>query len=273
MSAALVPTVHWLDGRRAESMPLPDRGIEYGDGLFETLLYADGRVLYPERHLQRLKLGLSALGFPDCSQRAALELEQVCAELGPMEITCAAIRLTVTRGSGSRGYAPPDPCLPRILIGVTPLDTDWRAQPSPAHLGTATIRLATQSQLAGIKHLNRLEQVLAARERVAGGYDEMLMLDATDNVVSVISGNLFAVVRGRIVTPRLQSCGVRGTRRALLIDRWAAKIGMPVDQQAFGIDLLQRAEELFYCNALLGLRPIAAAAGCSWPEHPVCRVL
>ena len=67
--------------------------------------------------------------------------------------------------------------------------------------------------------------------------------------------------------------GVRGTRRALLIDRWAAKIGMPVDQQAFGIDLLQRAEEVCYCNALLGLRPIAAAAGCSWPEHPVCEAL
>jgi 4-amino-4-deoxychorismate lyase len=273
LSAALASTVYWLDGRPCESIPLPDRGLDYGDGLFETLLYAQGRLFYLDRHLSRLTKGLASLGFPECSERAGAELKQVCDQLATRQISTAALRLTITRGAGSRGYAPPDPALPRSIISATPLDTDWRQPHRPANLGTASLRLGAQPQLAGLKHLNRLEQVLAARERIAGGHDEMLMLDGDDNIVSVISGNLFIVADGSLLTPGLQTRGVLGTRRALVLDTWAAELGIPAAEQTITRDMLQRADEVFYCNALVGLCPVASADGGNWSEHPVCEAL
>ena len=145
--------------------------------------------------------------------------------------------------------------------------------PPAASLGIASTRWATQPLLAGIKHLNRLEQVLAASERAASAVDEMLMLDQDNCVVSVISGNIFALYNRTLVTPPLQDNGVRGTRRQLLIERWATAVGLTVDVRKIDIDQLLLADEVFYTNALVGLRPIAALEERCWPSHPVCESL
>jgi 4-amino-4-deoxychorismate lyase len=230
-------------------------------------------LFYPEYHLQRLAQGLLVLGFPDCRSSIENQLSGVLEELAQANVREAVVRVTVTRGGGPRGYAPPAACVPRTLIGVVDTDRSWKQLSRPAHLAVATIRLAAQPQLAGIKHLNRLEQVLAARERAEMAVDELLMLDQNAFAVSVISGNVFAVVAGDILTPTLQSCGVRGTRRQLLIDRWAPALGIQVAERNISAEQLEQAEELFFTNSLLGLCPVASLGSGRWSSNPVCEAL
>ena len=269
----LLSATFWVDGHRRDSVPLPDRGLEFGDGLFETLLYAQGRLFYPEYHFRRLGHGLAALGFPDVLDLAKTHLASALADLTQMDVPQVAVRLTVTRGSAPRGYAPPGDCRPRVVIAVSPLEHSWSQLGNPVRLGVASIRLATQPALAGIKHLNRLEQVLAADEKTAAGFDEMLMLGQDNRPVSVISGNVFAVLQGKILTPKLQSCGVRGTRRQLLIDSWAPRLGLATEEIEISRSLLAEADELFYSNSLLGLCPIGSLDDRQWPSNPVCEAL
>jgi 4-amino-4-deoxychorismate lyase len=266
-------TSYWIDGKRAEALPLPDRGLEYGDGLFETCLFANKQLFYPERHLQRLSQGLDRLAFPDCLDAVQHHLDIVLEELNQANVQQATLRLTVTRGDGPRGYAPSADSCPRVVICVTPNNTDWRVQAHPAQLDLAATHWSAQPLLAGIKHLNRLEQVMAGRERILAGTDEMVMTDSSDHAVSVISGNLFAVANGRIITPALKDSGVSGTRRQLLIDSWAPTLGIAVEEGSLSVAALKQADELFYTNALVGLRPVNRFQSQRWSSYPVCTAL
>lgn len=261
----------WLDGTPTESMPLPDRGMDFGDGLFETLLLNCGRALYPELHLQRLQQGLSRLDFPDC-------LDRVEASLALAAQSCAgqqwsALRITVTRGSAPRGYAPPDSVEPRILMAASPIDRDCSAAVVPARVAWAKLRLASQPALAGLKHLNRLEQVLVASEARAAGVDEMLVTDQQGQAIAAGAGNLFVFSDGRLLTPELSLCGVAGTRRRLVLEQWASRLGLSVAEMALGVEQVEAADELFYCNSLQGIRPVAQLGPQSWSEFPIAAQL
>jgi 4-amino-4-deoxychorismate lyase len=262
-----------VDGSPATGLPLPDRGLEFGDGLFETLLLKQGRPLHLELHLQRLGAGLRALHFPDCLATAAAQLQSVADECSQLAPTWSALRLTVTRGPGRRGYAPPPRPQPRIIISVTPLERDAGMAPTPARVGVATVRWSLQPLLAGIKHLNRLEQVLAAREAQLAGFDEALMQDQDGHVISVAAGNLFIVRDGKLLTPRLDRCGIAWTRRRLILEQWAPALGLPAAECRIGLEELESAEEVFYCNSLLGPRPVASLGDRRWQDHPVCAAI
>jgi 4-amino-4-deoxychorismate lyase len=263
----------WVDGEAADSLPLPDRGLDYGDGLFETLLLRDGSIVLPELHWQRLARGLDRLGFPDCSARvhaACAGALRACTDAG---LPWASLRVTVTRGGGPRGYVPPGAPRPRVVASVHPVARNPRTMLDPARLGVAAIAWSTQPVLAGIKHLNRLEQVLAAAEVRSSGWDEALMLDQDGEAISVTTGNLFAVSAGVLLTPPLRRCGIAGTRRARLLASWAPAIGVPAQERALSVAELRDAEEVFYCNSLVGLRPVGALTGRCWDSHPVCEAL
>ena len=259
-----------IDGAPAAALPLPDRGLEFGDGLFETLLLKEGRPQHLELHLQRLRAGLRALHFPDCLPAAAAQLQSVVDEMSQLAPAWGVLRLTVTRGAGPRGYAPPSRPQPRIIISVTPLERDVTAGPAPARLGVASVRWPLQPLLAGIKHLNRLEQVLAAREAQLAGFDEAVMRDQDGQVISVTAGNLFIVRGGKLLTPTLDRCGIAGTRRRLVLERWAPALGLHAAEARFGLEELDSAEELFYCNSVVGPRPVASLGNRHWQHHPVC---
>ena len=262
-----------IDGEPAVALPLPDRGLEFGDGLFETLILKEGRPLFPELHLQRLRAGLRALHFPDCLAAAATQLQSVADETSRSAPAWSVLRLTVTRGSGRRGYAPPARPRPRIIISVTPLERDATAALAPARLRVASVRWPFQPLLAGIKHLNRLEQVLAAREAQQSGVDEAVMLDQDGRVISVTAGNLFIVRDGTLYTPVLDRCGIAGTRRRLILERWAPALGLPVGEARIGLDELDSAEEVFYCNSVVGPRPVACLGDRRWRNHAVCEAV
>ena len=153
------------------------------------------------------------------------------------------------------------------------LDRDCGQMNTAATLGVASIRLSKQPLLAGIKHLNRLEQVLAAAQAQAEGTDECIVLDQTDHLTCVVAGNLFLVRSGELLTPKLLDCGVLGTRRRLIIEKWAPSIGLQVREVRLKLSDLLTAEEVFYSNSLQTVRPVIRLGEQSWDNHSVCTAL
>lgn len=266
-------SIIWLDGVEVSSLPLPDRGLDFGDGVFETLLLRGGKPLFSQLHFARLQRGLHALSFPNCLAGVEQLLERASASIAVRQWEWCALRITVTRGAGPRGYAPPTDAVPRVIIMATPLGSAANEPADAAALGLAAIRWPSQPALAGLKHLNRLEQVLAAQECRSCGFDEAVMLDQTGSVVSVTAGNLFLVTAGTLLTPRLEVCGISGTRRELIMHRWAPALGLDVREGTIGIDQLTAADEVFYSNSLVGLRPVASFLERHWRRHDVCAAL
>jgi len=264
----------WLDGTPTSVLPLPDRGVDYGDGLFETLLVHRGKPLYTGLHMGRMAHGLRVLALPDCLKDARQQLEIAAnSSFNQFKWQWAVLRLSVIRGYGQRGYAPFANALPRILIQIGCLDRDGGQVNTAATLGVASVRLSKQPLLAGIKHLNRLEQVLAATQAQADGVDECIMLDQTDHLTCVVAGNLFLVRGGKLMTPKMSGCGVAGTRRRLIMEKWAPSIGLEVREVRLKMSDLLAAEEVFYSNSLQTVRPISRLSGHHWGNHSVCTAL
>jgi 4-amino-4-deoxychorismate lyase len=264
--------VTWVDGVLAESLPLPDRGLDFGDGLFETVLIVHGPPVYFNLHLQRLERGLRALEFPNC---VSLVKTQVASILNSRRFNrLVAMRVTITRGEGPRVYAPPDASTPRIIITCVNLpDDQYKKIALPARLSMAEMRWGCQPDFAGLKHLNRLEQVMAAAEKTKAGVDEVVMSGQDGSIISVSSGNIFLYADGGLITPDLSECGVRGTRRELILESLAPALGLSTRVARVSEALLKDADEVFYCNALVGVRPVAYYAGRTWQRHGISEAL
>jgi 4-amino-4-deoxychorismate lyase len=266
-------TAVWVDGVSAQSLPLPDRGLDFGDGLFETLLLRGDTVLFSNLHLQRLKRGLEALYFPACLAEVTRLLEAAAAAIGVKNWRWSALRITVTRGSGPRGYGPPSNPKPRIIMVATELGPDYGKILSPASLTLSSVRWPTQPALAGLKHLNRLEQVIAAREYRLAGADEALMLNQSGQPISVVAGSLFLHNEGCLITAPLGDCGIAGTRRELIMRRWGPALGLAIEETVLTPQQVEDADEVFYSNSLVGLRPVASFGGRSWATYEICEAL
>ena len=262
----------WLDGNSTSVLPIPDRGLDFGDGVFETMLVHRGTPLFSSLHMERLQRGIRALELPDCRGAAIQHLDSAASSIGLWDWPWAALRLTVIRGAGQRGYAPPD-SPPRILIVATKLDRDCAKMSAGATLSLADIRLSAQPRLAGIKHLNRLEQVLAAAQTQKEGADESVVLDQSENLVSAVAGNIFLVCEGEVLTPELSHCGISGTRRRLIIEKWCPALGLKVREARLTLRDLGESQEVFYSNSLQTVRPVARMRDHTWKKYPVCEAL
>ncbi|EIK53913.1 4-amino-4-deoxychorismate lyase [Stutzerimonas stutzeri TS44] len=242
--------------------------MAYGDGLFETIRVEHGQPQLLERHLQRLAEGCRRLAIPADLSLVRAELLAFCGELH-----AGVAKLVVTRGIGLRGYAPPQPCHPRRLLLASALPA------YPAHNRQAGVRLfpcatrlAEQPLLAGVKHLNRLEQVLARAEWRDPVYAEGLMRDGAGRVIEGVFSNLFIVRDGVLLTAALQRCGVAGVMRAELIER-AQQLGIGVVVRDLAYEELLAADEVFLCNSLYGIWPVAALVEHAWPVGALTRKL
>ena len=241
----------------AEQLPLSDRGLHYGDGLFETMAVVAGCVRLLPRHLHRLTHGAARLAIP-LPDMAELEtaLQQAARELGE-----GVLKLILTRGSGGRGYAPPVDAEPTLVVlrypQVLPRLDDAQAG---MVLRVCGLRLARQPVLAGIKHLNRLEYVLARAEWRDPDIGEGLLFDTQGELVEAVASNVFLVQAGRLRTPCLDQCGVAGVMRAEVLD-CAARLGVAVDEARLCLDDVLASEEVFLTNSLHGIRPVRALHG------------
>lgn len=241
----------WVDGFASDSVPLSDRGLNYGDGLFETMRIEDGSVPLLERHLSRLRSGCARLAIP-LPQPQALrrELSAACAGL-----EAGILKLVVSRGSGGRGYAPPEDPRCRRIISTHPLPEYPRSRyRDGVSVRLCTTRLGTNPATAGLKHLGRLDQVLASMEPPAGTA-EGLMCDASGQVIEGIRSNLFLVRDGRLLTPDLAQCGVAGVMRGLVLDL-APSLDLEPVIKSISTDDLGRCDEMFMSSSIFGIWPV-----------------
>ena len=240
----------WIDGIAGTHVPVDDRGLQYGDGLFETILVRDGTARFLAAHLGRLARGCARLGIPYDDDALRADVARALAKAPPLAI----LKLVVTRGSAARrGYAP-QPGAPRRLVTLHATG-DTRSMTAGVTLGIARTRAATHPALAGLKHLNRLDNVLAAAEIAAGDHD-VLMLDVADRIVSGSSCNVFLARDGRLATPKLDSSGVSGVLRGI-VQREAPKLGLVVQERALSLADLATADEVLVTNARIGVVPVS----------------
>lgn len=238
----------FVDGRPDDRVAASDRGLLYGDGLFETVLFVDGVAPLWSRHGARLDTGAARLGLRVPSHDALLATaRQACEGLAR-----AAVRITVTRGVGARGYAPPVQAEPCWVVSASPapvIPADWYLH--GIRVRCCRLRLAVQPRLAGIKHLNRLEQVLARAEWDDADIAEGLLADAEGSVISATAANLFVVHGSRLVTPALDGCGVAGVARAEVLARRDVTI------TRLTWDEVMQADEVFLTSSLRGILPVS----------------
>jgi len=251
-----------VNGRTGQLDPL-DRGLQYGDGLFETMAVRDGRARFVEWHLARLAEGARRLALPLPDQD--MLLGQIAAAWPGGR---GVVKLIWTRGAAGRGYRPPANVEPTCIAA----GFEWPAWPAGAwsegvRLRYCQMRLGRNPVLAGIKHLNRLEQVLARAEWDDEGIAEGLMLDDRGQVISGTQSNLFAVIAGQIVTPALDQCGVAGIMRRAFC-AWSALHATAVVERSLQPDELETAAEIFMTNALIGAWPVRELAGRQVPAGP-----
>jgi len=258
----------WLDGVPADALGFKSRGLAYGDGVFETIAVRAGQPLLLERHTARLSEGCRRLGIAIDPVLVRSELLDYATRLGE-----GVLKLIVTRGDSQRGYAP-DPSAParRILQG-TPLPSYPSVNAEHGvRLFSCLTRLAEQPALAGMKHLNRLEQVLARSEWTDPLYAEGLMLDVSGRVIEGVYSNLFLVRDNVLLTPDLQRCGVAGVMRAELLAQ-AAALGLQSQVLELWPADLAQADEVFVCNSVYGIWPVLACGSLNWPAGPLTRKL
>lgn len=255
---ATAPLRALVNGREQAVISIADRGLLYGDGLFETIAVRRQAPCRWSAHLARLNRGADRLHIPRIDPALLrAEADQLLAG-----VDHGVLRLTLTRGRGGRGYRPPATPSPTRILALYP-------SPSPigpmlmrgrsvegVTLRLCRARLGDNPQLAGIKHLNRLEQVLARAEWDDPGIIDGLMTDNRGCVVCGTMTNLFLVQDHGLSTPRLATCGVAGTVRELVLER-AAALGIPLLERDITMAEVYAAKGLFVTNALLGLVPVA----------------
>lgn len=259
-----------INGQAGTDVPALDRGLQFGDGLFETIAVRRGRPLLVNEHLDRLRAGAARLGIDIVTSRDILGRE-IDAVAGDSER--GIVKLTVTRGTGGRGYSPPEPASPTRVVSAHPWPADVLTnQGSGIAVGVSPVRLGRQPLLAGIKHLNRLEQVLA-RSHWRDGWQEALMLDDTGRVIEASAANLFVVRDDCIQTPPLDECGVAGLIRQKLLEGAVSADRRPVIERAVDVADLHEAREVFLTNCVIGLWPVTRIEDNRYAIGPVSRVL
>lgn len=244
----------WVNGIPSTSVDVLDRGLHYGDGLFETLSVREGRIALLDYHLQRLTQGCErlSLGMPPV-ETLQDELRDAATGQGR-----AVLKLIVTRGAGGRGYGSPQHAVPtRVLLLYPQPDYPTSNWEEGVRLHVCDTRLGRNPKLAGLKHLNRLEQVLARREwSTAGGVAEGLMLDEAGLVIEGTMSNVFAEFEaGVLTTPALEHCGVAGVMRRHLLEQ-AHDAGMALRVGDMTLAELLQAREIFICNSVIGVWPV-----------------
>ena len=247
----------WVNGRPDAALSPLERGLHYGDGLFETIACLGGRPRFLNLHLERLARGCTRLGieFPD---REELRREILAAAAAAPS---AIVKVLLTRGPAvARGYATTGSEQPtRLTLRYRREDEPRNAQDG-VRVRTAALRLGENPALAGLKHLNRLEQVLARREWSDGAIAEALMFSSSGRLISGVMSNVFLVEGTRLRTPLLDRCGVAGIMRQVVL-REAARAGIAAEEAPLDAGDLARARELFLTNAVIGLRPVRVLDG------------
>jgi 4-amino-4-deoxychorismate lyase len=243
-----------INGQPGDSISALDRAAMYGDGVFRTMRIRDGRVPGWQRHYRKLAADCVALAIA-CPPQAILraELDQIIS----MHAEGVA-KIVISRGVGGRGYKATNGMVPTRMVMVAPLPdypADYWQKGVALHL--CELRLAHQPRLAGIKHLNRLENVLARREWHDADVPEGLLLDQAGWVIEGTMSNLFVRQGSVMRTPDLSQCGVAGVQRERILEL-APRLGLRAEIAQMNMNTVLGADEVWVCNSVIGVWPVRA---------------
>ena len=258
-----------------------DRGLAYGDGIFETIAYVNGELHNWQLHWRRLCSGAErlSLSIPDdvfflnninlkLLQNKDLDSDGLGSEnLSSQNLSSQnkVIKIIITRGKGGRGYQFPQQAQTSVIISIH----QWPERSIDDYKKGIRVKvcqtcLAQQPVLAGIKHLNRLEQVLARNEFNGNDYHDGIMLACSDEssqprtrVIEATSSNLFFVKNGQLFTPKIDTCGVQGTIRQEIF-QLAKKMSISIEQGHYTLSELSDASDVFFSNSIFGIVPVAS---------------
>jgi 4-amino-4-deoxychorismate lyase len=264
------PEVILINGRPMQGISPLDRGLHFGDGLFETIACRRGRPRFLALHLDRLMQGCERLRI------AAGDVEAIRAQITGLahRTDSAIVKLIVTRGDSlARGYAAAgSERATRIALRYPwPIEEtgSWHAG---VRAGVAAMRLGENAALAGLKHLNRLEQVLAQTERDARQVGELLLFSSAGRLVCGTMSNVFLIKDGTLHTPRLDLCGVAGVMRRVVM-REARRAGIRTEERELAAADLEQAQEVFLTNARIGIWPVNVLETRELAVGPVTQLL
>jgi 4-amino-4-deoxychorismate lyase len=263
-----VTPVEIVEDDGSATISAADRGLHYGDGVFETLACRDGRPRFLAAHLERLAAGCARLGMPEPPRQRLESAIRVAAARGVAGSAPAGrslVKLILTRGaSAQRGYAPPAGIEPCCIVQsfAWPADTDACAEHGVA-VQYSRVPLTENPLLAGIKHLNRLDSVLARAGLAGSDCAEALLRAADGAVVCGSMSNLFIVCAGRLLTPRIERGGIAGIARGA-IGRAAAALGWDVEERVLHPADVEAADEVFLTNVRIGAWPVVRLGTRRW---------
>ncbi len=237
-----------VNGRFQNSLPVSDRGLQYGDGVWETLLIISGRSILLDKHLERLEGGCRALKIIGLDEKI---LRQEIAFL-TQNISHCILKIIITRGSGGRGYSAHGLNNPTRLLSLHRLpESIENYRHNGITIQYCHTQLAHNSLLAGFKHLNRLEQVLA-RSELVDDCQEGLVSDIQGNIIEGTMSNVFLILGQQIITPSLGQCGIKGIMRAYIISL-LAKENIDVIERCVSMKDIDNANGIFFTNSVIGL--------------------
>jgi 4-amino-4-deoxychorismate lyase len=252
-----------INGRRADTLDYRDRGLQYGDGVFETMRVRERRVRLLDFHLERLYEGCERLDIKGPEpQRLRRELERIAAVRNE-----AVLKLIVTRGSSSRGYRPSGSGRCTRIVSLNPYHGGGALRAAGARMRVCATPLSTNRALAGLKTLNRLDSVLARAEWRDARIWEGLMRDVEGNWICGTMSNLFLKRGGVLMTPRLDLCGTAGVMRRWVMSM-SRELQLRMIERRIRWDDLESADEVFMTNAVVGIQPVRSI---EWPEVAILR--
>ena len=256
-----------VDGELADNVPVSDRGLLYGDGVFETMHYRQHQLMRLPAHMLRLQRSCEQLGIPLLMTDIQQHIDSLLSRVSSLADTPTdgIVKIIVTRGDGGRGYMPAATSQSRVVVQFHLMPTPY-AECYRRGISCMLCRhpVSINPALAGLKHLNRLDQVMASRELAAAQNNaantdprlqEGLMLDSLGDLTEGTRSNVFLVINDQLCTPDLTQAGVCGLMRNLILD-WFEGQGIPVTVRAITGQELMLASEVFICNSVIGIWPV-----------------
>lgn len=246
-----------INGKKQSKLSVFNRLVQFGDGLFETCLVVDQKLLLAEAHFQRLEKGAKRLKIAPVSR--SVWIKEIAQAICMAKLDKAVVKITLSRGETSRGYGYDKSITPTRIITVSKVPN----LPQDYSLSLCDSGYATNQLLSEIKHCNRLEQILA---RTHLKTQECIMLDPQAQVISASQGNIFAFKNGVLLTPGLSECGIEGTRRQVIIEL-ARGLGISVEICSLSVAELLACDEVFISNSVMGIKPIRQINEQKYSQH------
>ena len=246
-----------INGKDQTKLSVFNRLVQFGDGLFETCLVVDHKLILAEAHFQRLEKGAKRLKIAPIPR--SVWIKEIAKAVFMAKLDNAVVKIILSRGETFRGYGYDKSIMPTRIVMVSKAPD----LPKDYTLSLCDSGYATNQMLSEIKHCNRLEQILA---RTNIKTQECIMLDPQAQVVSVTQGNIFAIKNGALLTPGLNECGIEGTRRQVIIEL-ARTLGLSVEICRLSVAELLACDEIFISNSVMGIKRISQINEQKYSQH------